>query len=186
MKAANVERIAESDKSGCFMAGKCGSVEFFAHFSAICAKKQLPQKRSPPEGACQPLCSAKRPPRPLVGDRRGFLNARLHENPAKTPHFALWQIGEELIGAASQAKPYCAARRPAPAGAGRHGAAAIAAACRIRRSRMRRAARAHILHSFMNYHKKYPIEKKPTCKMPALCAACRETVKKITEKSVLY
>ena len=33
-----------------------------------------------------------------------------------------------------------AARRPAPARAGRHGAAAIAAASRIRRSRMRRAA----------------------------------------------
>ncbi len=140
MKAANVERIVESDKSGCFVARKCGSVEFFAHFSAICAKKQLPQKRSPPEGACQPLCSAKRPPRPLVGDRRGFLHARLHEKPAKTSRFALWQIGEELIGAASQAKPYRAARRPAPARAGRHGAAAIAAASRIRRSRMRRAA----------------------------------------------
>ena len=135
-----MERIAESDKSGCFVAGKCGLVEFFAHLSAICAKNQLPQKRSPPEEACQPLCSAKRPPRPLVGDRRGFLHALLYEKPAKTPRFALLQIGEELIGAPHQANPYGAARRPAPARAGRHGAAAIAAASRIRRSRMRRAA----------------------------------------------
>ena len=77
MKAADVERIAESNKRGCIVARKCGSVEFFAHLSAIFAKKQLPQKRSPPEGACQPLRSAKRPPRPLVGDRRGFPNARI-------------------------------------------------------------------------------------------------------------
>ena len=153
--------------------------------SAICTKKQLPQKRSPPEGACQPLCSAKRPPRPLVGDRRGFLHALLYEKPAKTPRFALLQIGEELIGAPHQANPYGAARRPAPARAGRHGAA-TAATSRIRRSRMRRAAQVHILHSFMNYRKKYPIGKKPTCKTPAFCAVCRETVKKITEKSVLY
>ena len=117
MKAANVERIAEGDKRGCFVAGKCGLVEFFAHFSAICAKKQLPQKRSLPEGACQPLCSAKRPPRPLVGDRRGFLHARPYEKPAKTPRFALWQIGEELIGAPSQANPIPRAAPP-PRGRG--------------------------------------------------------------------
>ena len=109
-----MERIAESGKSGCFVVGKCGLVEFFAHFSAICAKKQLPQKRSPPEGACQPLCSAKRPPRPLVGDRCGFLHARLHEKPAKTPRFALWQIGEELIGAPSQANPIPRGAPPRP------------------------------------------------------------------------
>ena len=111
MKAANVERIAESNKRGCFMAGKCGLVEFFAHFSAVCAKKQLPQKRSPPEGACH---SAKRPPRPLVGDRRGFLHALPYEKPAKTPRFALWQIGEELIGAPSQANPIPRPMPPRP------------------------------------------------------------------------
>ena len=83
MKAADMERIAESDKSGCFVTGKCGSVELFAHLSAIGAKKQIPQKRSPPEGACQPLCSAKRPPRPLVRDRRGFLHALLPKSPPK-------------------------------------------------------------------------------------------------------
>ena len=71
-------------------------------------------KRSPPEGACQPLCSAKRPPRPLVGDRCGFLHARLHEKPAKTPRFALWQIGEELIGAPSQANPIPRGAPPRP------------------------------------------------------------------------
>ena len=127
MKAANMERIAESDKRGCFMAGKCGSAELFAHFSAICAKKQLPQKRSPPEGACQPLCSAKRPPRPLVGDRRGFLHALPYEKPAKTPRFALWQIGEELIGAPSQANPIPrgAAPRPRKGGAARRAAASV-------------------------------------------------------------
>ncbi len=48
-------------------------------------KRPFPQKRSPPEGACQPLCSAKRPPRPLVGDRRGFQFPRLLSHPRKTP-----------------------------------------------------------------------------------------------------
>ena len=43
MKAANMERIAESDKSDCFVAGKRGSVELFAHFSAICAENSFPK-----------------------------------------------------------------------------------------------------------------------------------------------
>ena len=49
----------------------------------LARKRPFPQKRSPPEGACQPLCSAKRPPRPLVGDRRGFQFPRLLSHPSK-------------------------------------------------------------------------------------------------------
>ena len=47
MKAADVERIAESDKRGCIVARKCGSVEFFAHLSAACTKKTVSPKALP-------------------------------------------------------------------------------------------------------------------------------------------
>ena len=77
-------------------------------------KNSFPKSGPLLKGACQPLCSAKRPPRPLVGDRRGFLHALPYEKPAKTPRFALWQIGEELIGAPSQANPIPRGAPPRP------------------------------------------------------------------------
>ena len=47
MKAANVVRIAESDKSGCFVVGKCDSVEFFCSLLSYLREKTAFQKSGP-------------------------------------------------------------------------------------------------------------------------------------------
>ncbi len=47
MKAANMERIAESDKRGCFVAGKCGSVELFCSLVGYFREKTASPKAVP-------------------------------------------------------------------------------------------------------------------------------------------
>ena len=47
MKAADVERIAESDKRGCIVARKCGSVEFFCSLVGCLYEKDRFPKSAP-------------------------------------------------------------------------------------------------------------------------------------------
>ena len=47
MKAADMEIIAESDKRGCIVTRKCGSVEFFCSFVCYLHEKTASPKALP-------------------------------------------------------------------------------------------------------------------------------------------